>query len=179
MSTSEPDKKECVSIGRHLIARLTLLLLGLATLVVAHAADNALLIQMQPDGHYRVWHAEGETHMSDDEILAVAAQAKPEGGEPMQVTAGSARAVQTEHGVVIELDTANADRALLIDRDECGAIKAWHAEGATHLTDDQITELVMSALPGGGRPVKVDGRYAKAFVTPLGYSVVIWQPVKR
>jgi hypothetical protein len=146
---------------------------------MALAADTALLIQVESGGRYRVWHVEGETHMSEEEILSVAANAKPEGGEPVRVAAGTARAFQTEHGVVIEIADAKSDQALLIDRDDCGAIKVWHSEGATHLTDEQLTELVMSALPGGGRRVKVDDRYAKAFVTPLGYAVVIWQAVVR
>ena len=175
MSTSGPDKKERIYIGKILVAGLTLLLVGVA----AFAADNTLLIQTKPDGQYRVWHVEGETHMSEEEVLAVSAAAKPEGGEPTRVAAGTARAFETDHGVVIEIPDAKSDRALLVDRDECGAIKVWHAEGATQLTDDQLTDLVLSALPGGGRPVKVAGRYAKAFVVPLGYTVVIWQPVIR
>ena len=37
----------------------------------------------------------------------------------------------------------------------------------------------ITALPGGGKLVRIDSRYAKSFVTPLGYAVVIWAPVKR
>jgi hypothetical protein len=175
LSTSGPDKKARIRIGKFLAAGLSFLLVG----ATAFAADNTLLIQLGTDGHYRVWHVEGETHMSEEEILAVSAGAKPEGGEPARVAAGTARGFQTDHGVVIEIPDAKSDRALLVDRDECGAIKVWHAEGATILTEEQTTELVLSALPGGGRPVKVAGRYAKAFVVPLGYAVVIWQPVVR
>jgi hypothetical protein len=145
----------------------------------AIAADNALLIQVLPDGGYRVWHSDGVTHLSEDEIMAVAATATPEGGPLQPVEAGQARAIRTGQGVVIELPDAPTDRKLLIDRDDCGAIKVWHSEGETNLTNDQMTELVISALPGGGKLVRVDGRYAKAFDTPLGYSVVIWKPVKR
>lgn len=175
MSTSGPDKKAYWRIGKRLAAGVGLLLAGVA----AFAADNTLLIQTRPDGQYRVWHVEGATHLSEEEVLVLAAGATPEGGEATRVAAGTARAFQTDHGVVIEVADAKSDRALLVDRDECGAIKIWHAEGATQLTDAQLTDLVLSALPGGGRPVNLGGRYAKAFVVPLGYAVVIWQPVVR
>ncbi|MBU1236078.1 MAG: hypothetical protein KJ634_06300 [Gammaproteobacteria bacterium] len=145
----------------------------------AVAADNALLIQMLPGGDFRVWHSDGATSISEDEIMTLAATATPEGGPLQAVEAGQARAIRTEQGVVIELPDAPTDRKLLIDRDACGAIKVWHSEGETNLTNDQMTELVISALPGGGKLVRIDGRYAKAFDTPLGYSVVIWAPVKR
>ena len=145
----------------------------------ASAVDNALLIQVEPGGGYRVWHTDGTTKLSEEEILMLAAGATPEGSALQSVSAGPARAVQTGNGVVIELPDAANDRRLLVDRDACGAIKVWHAEGETNLTEGQITDLVISALPGGGRPIKVDGRYAKAFITELGYAVVIWAPVKR
>jgi hypothetical protein len=161
---------------------LTRALLATFFLLVAHmaaAADNSLLIQVEPGGGYRVWHTEGATHLSEEEILALAANATPEGSALQQVSAGPARAFQTANGVIIELPEAASDRKLLVDRDACGAIKVWHADGETQLTEEQMTELVVSALPGGGKLVKVDGRYAKSFVTPLGYAVVIWAPVKR
>jgi hypothetical protein len=151
----------------------------LLTAGLAMAADNALLIQVEAGGGYRVWHTEGSSRLTEDEILMLSASASPSGSEPQQVSAGRARAFQTGNGVVIELPEAATDRRLLVDRDACGAIKVWHAEGETKLTDDQITELVISALPGGGRLIKIDGRYAKAFITELGYSVVLWQPAKR
>jgi hypothetical protein len=143
------------------------------------AADNSLLIQVEPGGGYRVWHTEGATQLSEDEILMLAAGATPEGSALQSISAGPARAFQTGNGVVIEVPEAASDRKLLVDRDACGAIKVWHADGATQLTEEQMTELVLAALPGGGKLVKVDGRYAKSFVTPLGYAVVIWAPVKR
>lgn len=152
--------------------------LALAAGAACAASDN-LLIQLQHDGRYRVWHTEGATQISEEEVLAVAAKATPEGGEPSTVTGGRARAFQTEHGIVIEMLDAKADRNLLVDRDACGAIRLWHSEGPTHLTDDQMTELVMSALPGGGRRLTFDGRHAKAYITPLGYAVVIWKAVSR
>lgn len=157
-------------------------LAAFATLLIcnsASAVDNALLIQVEPGGGYRVWHTEGATQLTEEEILMLAAGASPEGSVLQPVSAGPARAIQTGNGVVIELPEAPRDRRLLVDRDACGAIKVWHAEGETKLTDEQISDLVISALPGGGRPIKVDGRYAKAFITELGYAVVLWAPVKR
>jgi hypothetical protein len=159
---------------REILATIALLAAGAAV-----AADNSLLIQLQPDGHYQVWHTEGATNLSEDEILTLAAGAQPEGGESLRVAAGTARAFQTEHGVVIEIAAAKADGKLLVDRDECGAIKTWHSDGTTKLTDDQVSDLVISALPGGGRRVSVGDNYAKAYVVPLGYAVVIWKPVVR
>jgi hypothetical protein len=174
LSTSRPDKKETMFLTRALLAMLVLLVVDIAA-----AADNNLLIQTEAGGGYTVWHAEGVTNLSEDEILTLAAGAEPQGGPAHKVSAGTARAFQTAHGVVIDIADAKADRKLLIDRDECGAIKIWHSEGETRLTDEQMTELVISALPGGGRRVKVDGNHAKAFITPLGYTVVIWKPVVR
>jgi hypothetical protein len=174
LSTSRPDKKETMPLARALLATLFVLAANLAV-----AADNSLLIQIEPGGGYRVWHTEGQTHLSEEEILMLAAGATPEGSALQQVSAGPARAFQTGNGVIIEIPQAVSDRKLLVDRDACGAIKVWHGDGETQLTEEQITELVISALPGGGKLVKVDGRYAKSFVTPLGYAVAIWAPVKR
>lgn len=163
--------------------RIANLVFGTAIAVLAAgtaaAADNSVLIQTGPDGHYKLWHTEGATSLDDDEALALAASARPEGGAPRAVAAGTAQAFETAHGVVVAIPDAPADKSLLIDRDACGAVKIWHAEGSTVLTEDQMTELVMSALPAGGKPVNLGGRYAKAFVTPLGYTVVLWQPVVR
>jgi hypothetical protein len=52
--------------------------------------------------------------------------------------------------VIIELIEHQQDRELLVDRDACGHVKTWHAEGVTRLSEDQATDLVMAALPGGG-----------------------------
>jgi hypothetical protein len=174
LSTSRPDKKETMPLKRALLATIFVLAASLAA-----AADNSLLIQVEPGGGYRVWHSEGPTQLSEEEILLLAAGATPEGSAMQPVSAGPARAFQTGNGVIIEIPAAASDRKLLVDRDACGAIKVWHADGETKLTEEQITELVISALPGGGKLIKVDGRYAKSFVTPLGYAVVIWAPVKR
>jgi hypothetical protein len=160
---------------RNFLTAIAALFIGLG----AFAADNSLLIQLGPDGRYRVWHSEGVTNLTEDEVLTLAAGAKPAGGDPLRVAAGTARAFQTEQGVIIEIADATTDGKLLVDRDECGAIKTWHSDGATKLTDDEVTELVISALPGGGRRVDVGGNFAKAFIAPLGYPVVIWKPVVR
>jgi hypothetical protein len=160
--------------------KLLVALAGVLAAGLAMAAgDNALLIQTQPGGGYTVWHADGTTQMSDEEIMQVAAGATPEGSPVQPVSAGKARAFQTEAGVIIEFPELARDRRLLVDRDACGAIKVWHADGETQLTEDQITDLVMAALPGGGRRVNLGDRYAKSFVTPMGYAVVIWAPVRR
>jgi hypothetical protein len=174
LSTSRPDKKEIMALTRVLLATIFLLAASFAV-----AADNSLLIRVEPGGAYRLWHSEGATKLGEEEILTLAAGATPEGSALQPVSAGPARAFQTGNGVIIELPQAASDRQLLIDRDACGAVKVWHADGETRLTDEQMTELVLAALPEGGRRVNINGRYAKSFVTPLGYAVVIWAPVKR
>lgn len=145
----------------------------------AGAAGDNLLIQIQHDGRYQVWHSEGVTTISEEDALAVAATARPEGGEPQAIAGGRARGLQTEHGVVIEMIDAAHDSRLLFDRDACGAVRIWHSEGESRLSEEQITELVMSALPGGGPRLTFNGRHAKAYITPLGYAVVLWTPVAR
>lgn len=158
----------------HLVTAIVLVLpVGSAV-----AADTPLLIQLQPDGKYRVWHTEGDTHLSDDELLTLAASARPEGGEPMEVSAGPARAFELPQAVLIEIPGAPADKALLLDRDECGGIKVWHDAGATQLSEDQLTELVLTAVPGGGKRVMVGKDYAKAFTTRLGVVAMIWKPAR-
>ncbi|MCX7156815.1 MAG: hypothetical protein NTW45_10295 [Rhodocyclales bacterium] len=145
----------------------------------AAATDNVLLIQMQPDGHYKVWHTEGESHVSDDEVMALEVTARPEGGEEMQTGAGPARAYETSDGVTISLLAATNDKALLLDRDDCGHVRIWHAAGATNLSEDQITDIVMSALPEGGKRIIVGKYYVKAFITKLGVTASLWNaPVK-
>jgi len=153
--------------------------LVLGSLGVAWAADNTLLIQLQLDGGYRVWHSEGVSHLTDDELTTLAASAKPEGSERMQTTAGAATAFVIAHAVRVVLADAKLDRELLIDRDACGGVRIWHADGATRLTEDQLTDLVLSALPDGGKPIKLGATSAKAYSTELGVVAVIWTPVRR
>lgn len=145
----------------------------------AGAADNVLLIQMQPGGRYLVWHTEGESRITEDEAMELEATARPGGGEEMQTSAGPARAYETSDGVTIRLLAAKEDKALLIDRDNCGHIRLWHAAGATNLADDQITDIVMSALPGGGKRLTIGNYHVKAFITPLGVTATLWNVPAR
>jgi len=148
--------------------------------VTAQAADNTLLIRLQPDGKYKVWHIEGETNLADEELRALEASSRPEGGGRIQTSAGVASATDTAEGIVIAIPGAPRDKALLLDRDGCGALTAWHSEGATQLSDDQLTELVLSALPGGGKRIMLDGLSAKATLMRHGVMVVLWKaPVRR
>lgn len=150
-----------------------------AAALAAHADDRALLIQLANDGGFKVWHSEGASNLSDDELLELLASAKPEGGETVDTSAGPASAFDTARGVVVKLSRAKSDKALLIDRDNCGAVKAWHAEGTTTLSDGQLTELMLTALPGGGTRVPVGDKLAKAYTTELGVIALIWKPAAR
>jgi hypothetical protein len=141
----------------------------------AAADDNVLLIQMQPGGRYLVWHTEGESRITDDEAMELEFTARPGGGAEMQTSAGPARAHESSDGVTIRLSAAKEDNALLIDRDNCGHIRLWHAAGATNLPEDQITDIVMSALPGGGKRLTVGSYHVKAFITKLGVTATLWK----
>lgn len=140
----------------------------------AGATDNVLLIQMQPGGHYKVWHNDGESQLSDDEITALEVAAKPEGSEEIPTSAGPARVYETSNGVTISLPAAKTDTAVLIDHDGCGHVRLWHAAGATNLSEDQLTDIVMSALPEGGKPIAVGNYHVKAFITTLGVTASLW-----
>lgn len=153
-------------------------LLALAALPAA-ADDTALLIQLQPDGSYRVWHSEGASRLSEAVMLELEAGARPEGGPVLQTLRGPAQAFETKEGVVIELPQAGADNRLFFDRDSCGGVKVWHAAGSTYPTEDELTELVLSALPEGGKRIKVGDTWARAFTTRVGVIAAIWKPVKR
>lgn len=145
----------------------------------AGAADNVLLIQMQPGGHYRVWHTEGESMLTDDEAMALEVSATPAGGAAMPTGAGPARAFETTDGVVVALPAAKTDKALLIDRDSCGHIRLWHSAGATNLGEDQLTDIVMSATAEGGKRLAIGEWYVKAFITKLGVTATLWRAAKR
>ena len=145
----------------------------------AAAEDTALLIQIRPDGRYTVWHASGQSPLSDDEIGALEASAKREGGRSMLTAAGMARAFETPNGVLIRLPALGPDRSLLIDHDGCGGIKVWHDRGDVDLTEDELTELVLSALPEGGKNVVLGKYHAKAYSTKIGVIAAIWRPVPR
>lgn len=162
-------------LKRLLAALLFLLACG------AQAEDNVLLIQTGPKG-YTLWHTEGETRFSDDEILELMVTAQPGGGEVVPTRYGPAIAfVEGEAGVVIQLPEAPSDRALLVDRDACGHVVIWHAEGKTQLSEEQITEIAVSALPEGGPRLRFGDYYAKAYLGRLGITVTLWRvpPQKR
>lgn len=150
-----------------------------AAAAAAHADDKALLIQVAKDGGFRVWHSAGTTSLNDDDALALTASAKPGGGETIDTDAGPAKAYDTTQGIVVEVPGAKSDHALLIDRDNCGAVKVWHSEGATNLSDDQLTELMLTALPGGGASVPLGDKVGRSYSTELGVIAVIWKPAAR
>lgn len=145
----------------------------------AAAEDTALLIQVRPDGRYTVWHAGGQSPLGEEEIGALEASARPEGGRSMLTAAGLARAFETPNGVLIRLPALGPDRALLIDHDGCGGIKVWHDRGEVNLTEDELTELVLSALPEGGKNVVLGQYHAKAYSTKIGVIAAIWRPRAR
>lgn len=149
-------------------------LAALLTLTGARAEDNVLLLQLRPGGGITVWHTEGQSQISDDEALELEASAKPEGGPELPTAAGPARAFETPEGVMFRLLAAGKDNALLVERDNCGHIKLWHAAGATNLPDDQLTDIFMSALPGGGKRLTIGDRHVKAYLTPLGVTASLW-----
>ncbi|MDP1734324.1 MAG: hypothetical protein Q8L44_08180 [Sulfuritalea sp.] len=155
--------------------RIALFVAALMATTSAGAADNVLLIQMQPGGRYLVWHTEGESRISDDEVMELEVTARPGGGEVIQTSAGPARAYETSDGVTISLPAAKHDKAVLIDRDSCGHIRLWHAAGATNLSDDEITDIVISALPEGGKRLTLGSYHVKAFITKLGVTATLWK----
>jgi len=159
--------------------RAALLIALLLAMTTASAADNVLLIQLRPGGGFTVWHTEGESQLTDDEVMELEATAKPEGGAVMSTSAGPARVYETAEGVTIRLPEAKHDKALLLDRDDCNHVRVWHAAGATTLSDDQIADIFMSALPGGGKRIAVGDYYAKAFVTKLGVTATLWSPAAK
>lgn len=149
------------------------------TTAAANAADNVLLIQLQPGGQYKVWHTEGESMPTDDEVMTLEVNAKPEGSAEMPTAAGPARAYETADGVVIALPAAQSDKAVLVDRDNCGHIRLWHAAGTTNLTEEQITDIFMSATAEGGKRITIGDWHVKAFITKLGVTATLWKaPVK-
>jgi hypothetical protein len=145
----------------------------------ARAEDNVLLVRQGPEG-FVVWHTEGESMLSDDELLEIMATATPEGGPEQATPLGPARAYELSEGILIRLPEAPRDKALLVDRDACGHIVVWHSAGATQLTDAELADAVMSALPEGGPRLKLGERYAKAFIGRLGVTVTLWKiPAKK
>lgn len=153
-------------------------LLVFSTAVAAIENNTTLLVQIDPDGRYRVWHSTGATQLNEDELLALAASARPEGGEPMATAAGPAVAYDTRQGVVVTLKEARGDDRLLIDRDDCGGVKVWHGGGPSLLGEDDLTELMLTALPGGGKRIAVGKQVARGYSTRLGVIVLLWKPTR-
>ena len=159
--------------------RAILFLVALMTLSTAIAADNVLLIQLQAGGGFRVWHTEGESSLSDDEVMELEVTAKPGGGAVTPTSAGPARVFDSADGVTISLLDAKNDKALLLDRDDCTHVRVWHAAGATNLSEDQVADIFISALPGGGKRITVGDYHVKAFVTKLGVIATLWNAAAR
>lgn len=158
-------------------ACLLALLAPLAPL--AQAADGTLLIQATADGRFRVWTAEGETRLGENELLMLEASATPAGGKALATRFGPARAYETADGIVVELPEAPRDKVLLLDHDACSAIKAWHAGSGEDFGDEQLASIYLSATPDGGRNLLIGERLVKAFSTRLGVKAVIWTPLKK
>ena len=138
-----------------------------------------LLIQQGPEG-FKVWHTEGPSNLTDDEVLELLATATPKGGAVTPTPLGPARAFELKEGVVIRLLEAQRDKALLVDRDACGHVHLWHTEGTTQLSEDELTEIMLSALPDGGKRLRLGDRYVKGFVGKLGITATLWKvPEKR
>lgn len=159
--------------------RITLCLAALLAATAAFAVDNVLMIQLRPGGGFTVWHTEGESRLTDDEAMSLEAGAKAEGGELVQTSVGPARAYETADGVLIRLPDAKGDNALLVDRDNCGHIRLWHAAGETNPTEDELTDIYMSALPEGGKRLILGDFHVKAFTTRLGVTASIWPAPKK
>ena len=94
-------------------------------------------------------------------------------------SAGPARVDESGDGVTISLPDAKNDKVLLIDRDDCNHVRVWHGAGATNLSDDQIADIFMSALPGGGKRLTVGEYHVKAFITRQGVTATLWPAAAR
>lgn len=144
------------------------------------AADEALLVQIEQNGAFRIWHGKGETNFSEDELAILQSSATAEGGAPVETSLGVARAFETGAGTLIEIPGAPGDKWLLVGRDQCNGVAVWHSSGTVTLTNEQLTELVISALPRGGKTLTVGDKVAKAYATEMGIAVVIWpRPAAR
>lgn len=159
--------------------RVVLFLAAFMVVTAANAADNVLLIQLRPGGGFTVWHTEGDSQLTDDEVMELEVTAKPGGGEVTPTSAGPARVHESSEGVTISLPDARNDKTLLIDRDDCNHARVWHFAGTTNLLEDQIADIFMSALPGGGKRIAVGDYHVKAFVTKLGVTATLWPAPAR
>jgi hypothetical protein len=156
-----------------------LLLLSLLFALPAWAESTVLLVQQGPEG-FRVWHTTGESQLPDETLLELMFTATPAGGAEQATPLGPAQAFELPIGVLIRLPEAPRDKALLVDRDACGHVIIWHSHGPARLTDEELTEAVMSALPEGGPRLKLGGYFVKAFIGRLGVTVTLWKvPAKK
>ena len=162
--------------GRPMSRTMTCVLLVAGWLAsgIAQAAGETLLIQLQPDASYHIWYNTGPRHLPDEELNQLATTATVEGSEVTTTSAGEARAYQQAHAILIAFADRQADDRLLLDRDACGGMRVWHSSGHHELSDNDLTDLVVSALPDGGKRVVLGRRYGKAFQTSLGVVAVIW-----
>ena len=133
-----------------------------------------LLLQTGAQGT-TVWHTEGTSQLDDDAILEIIASATPEGGPELNTSLGSVRAYAVPEATLIRFAAVMEDNALLVERDACGHIKTWHAAGKTQLTAVEIDEILLTALPGGGKRLAFGDRYAKGFLNNLGVTVTLWR----
>lgn len=178
----EAQRRCCRRLAGRSQRRSPNFLLFIALLVstgVASATENVLLIQMRPDGHYTIWYNEGKSQLTDEDVVRLDGTEKPEGGPATITSAGLARAYQTANGVTIRLTAAQNYESVLLDRDNCGHIRLWHSDGKTDLSEDEITDIVMSALPEGGKRLTIGKRYAKAYLTKLGVTAVLWSALQK
>jgi hypothetical protein len=107
------------------------------------------------------------------------AAATPEGSRRVMTAAGFAQAFDTPNGILISLPGLGPERAVLIDRDGCGGIKLWHSHGNINPSEDELTDLVLAALPEGGKRIALGKLSAKAYSTKIGVIAVIWKPVAK
>lgn len=166
------------SYSEKTVRLLSALIVSFFCLSGALAADNVLLIQLQPGGQYKVWHTEGESMLSDEDVMQLEVAARPAGSAEFPTHFGPGRAFETSDGVVIELPDAKNDKAILVDRDSCGHIRLWHSAGTTNLTTEQITDIVISALPEGGPRLTLGNWHVKAFTSRLGVLATLWHAKK-
>lgn len=153
--------------------------LSIASTSLAIAAEDTILIQLTRDAQYRVWYSRGDSNLTEGDLATLEASALPEGGPVVATAAGSARAYAAEDAIRVEIPDAPHDKTLLVSRDPCGWASAWHTAGHVDITNDALTEMVMTALPTGGKNVPVGSRLAKAYTSKLGVVAVIWQPRPR
>jgi hypothetical protein len=74
---------------------------------------------------------------------------------------------------------AAEDTTLLSQMQPDGRCAVWHDRGEVDLTGEELAELVLPALPEGGKNVVLDKYHAKAYSTKIGVIAAVWQPVAK